>query len=68
MAEKKTDKVKVTSKAIQTLYGKYRYGNATREEFMTALLKAKMNGEVSEADYARMRDDVIADVYIEFSC
>lgn len=70
MAQKteKTDKVKVTSKAIQTLYGKYRYGNATKEDFMTALVKAKIAGEVTEEDFARMRDDVIADVYIDFSC
>lgn len=68
MADKKTDKVKVTSKAIQTMYGKYRYGNATKEDFMTALVKAKIAGEVTEEDFARMRDDVIADVYIDFSC
>lgn len=52
---------------IGTTYLRYKNGQITREAMMTALVKARMRNEVTEAEYKKYRDAVTADVFIAAS-
>ena len=47
------------------MYDRYKRGSVSREAMMTSLVEAHTAQAVTEADYSRMMDDVLADVYLD---
>jgi len=47
------------------MYDRYKRGSVSREAMMTSLVEAHTAQAVTEKDYKRMMDDVLADVYLD---